>query len=160
MVVLNYLPIPYPQILKKLTQNQTFTSVKLYSQISLISHIAQLLVTQVRKFYCLGPGSCIYYKYTWHNYLFLRYSMFYTLNHSISYKSYDAMMSITTRGRVHFWIHLLIANHEKLVMKFGKLIENVIGNIFWKYFAWFGAIGPTARPFLINQPIYNQSKTI
>ena len=32
-------------------------------------HIAQLFLTQVRKFYCFRPGPYIFYKYAWHNHL-------------------------------------------------------------------------------------------
>ena len=38
---------------------------------------------------------------------FLRYSIFYISNHSINFKIFDVVMSITTWGRIHYWIYLL-----------------------------------------------------
>ena len=65
--------------------------------------------------------------------LFLRYSIFYIITHSINLKRCDAMMSISTTGKVQ------IVNH--LVMKLGQIIDIVMGNISRLYCLWFGGLG-------------------
>ena len=37
---------------------------------------------------------------------FLRFSNFYNLNHSINFESFSVMICISTKGRMHFWLHL------------------------------------------------------
>ena len=37
----------------------------------------------------------------------LKYSTFYTLNHFINWENCNTMISISTRGRVRFWLNLL-----------------------------------------------------
>ena len=36
-------------------------------------------------------------------------------------------------------------------MKFGLVIDVVMGNIFWKYTEWLWGMGPKSRPFLVKQ---------
>lgn len=40
-------------------------------------------------------------------YFILEYSVFYILNHSMNFESCDIMIVISTRARVHFFMHLL-----------------------------------------------------
>ena len=53
----------------------------------------------------------------------------------------------------------IFAITNQLVMKIGQLVDLVMGNIFRKYFAWFGELGSKSRPFLIyhNQKPINMS---
>ena len=53
------------------------------------------------------------------------------------------MISFNTPGRVDFEYILLTVNH--LVLIIGQVIHIVIGNIFKKYFALFGELGPKSR---------------
>ena len=76
---------------------------------------------------------------------FLRYSVFYILNHSINFEICDSMMNISTWGRAHSWIYILNFKSFR--------------HIFRKHFVWFGEQGPKSKPFLstnLPQLIKNQ----
>ena len=75
----------------------------------------------------------------------LNNSTFFILKHSINSKSYDLMMSNSTRTRV---------------MKFGPLKNIVIVKRFSKYIARFGDLGPKSRPLLIYQSTTINQETI
>lgn len=72
---------------------------------------------------------------------FLRYSILYTSNRSITFESEGAMMNISTQNRVYvfeytFWIV------KHLDMKLGQLMHSIfLGKI------WFGGLGRKPRPF-------------
>ena len=60
---------------------------------------------------------------------FLKYSVFYTLNHSVSFEKFDDTMSISTRSRVFFFEYIFwIENYR--IMKITQLVDIVMGNIF------------------------------
>ena len=76
---------------------------------------------------------------------FSRYSSFCIFNHPMIYQICDVMMSITTRDRVRFWIHLL--NHNSLThqtcstdrYKQGQYFSEIFWTI-WRTGAKFQAI--------------------
>ena len=59
------------------------------------------------------------------------------------------MMSISTRGRVHFWTYRLdrkLFDHETWPTN-----NTIMDNIFRINFACFGRLGPKSKPYLIYQ---------
>ena len=71
---------------------------------------------------------------------FLRYSVFCILNHSINFKRCDTMASISTWGRVLFWIYIL--HHKPSGNETSQLINRVMGHTFRKNFALLGGLSP------------------
>ena len=71
----------------------------------------------------------------------------YILNHSTNSESCDAWWVQAQEPedilKCIFWI----VHH--LVTKLGQLINIVMGNVFWKYFTWYGGLGSKFRSFLI-----------
>ena len=74
---------------------------------------------------------------------FVRCSIFYILNYSINFESYNVMMCIGTRRRAHFWIFLLNLTH--LDMKLEQLIDIAMSNTFRKSFPWFRVLDLTSK---------------
>ena len=56
------------------------------------------------------------------------------LNHSIKFESCDVMMSISTRGGVHFWVHRL--NRNSVGHETRPTNRYCHRHFLWKYFAW------------------------
>ena len=95
---------------------------------------------------------CFSYRYIyWYLYIDI-------LNHSINFKSSDAIISISTLGRVHFWIYLLIVNF--LVMKPSQLIDLVMANVFRKIIGLFVVVAPMSRISLTCQPTAINQKPV
>ena len=89
---------------------------------------------------------------------FLRYSIFHISSHSINFKIFDVMMSITTRDRIDYWTYLL--NHKSIGNKIWPTNRNSLKQFFKWYFEWFRGLNPSSRPFLIYQLTENNPKPI
>ena len=81
---------------------------------------------------------------------FMKYSIFYVLNHCINIESCDVIMRISHNVEYIFEYIFWIVNHW--IMKLGQLIVIVTGNNFITCFAWFGKLGPKSRLSLVYQP--------
>ena len=81
--------------------------------------------------------------------LFVRCSIFYISNHSISFESYDVMTSASTWDRAHFKFIFWIL--RRLDMNLDQLIDIIMDNTFRKGFPWFKVLDLTSKLMFVKR---------
>ena len=91
----------------------------------------------------------------------LKYPFASISNYFILFKNCNFTRSISTRGRVHFWVHPV--NPKSFGRETRPTNRHSYGNTFGNNFVWFGGLGPKLRLFsvhLIHSTSFNQNPSM